>query len=221
MTHSYVWRDSFYVWHDSQKTATDSPTRCQEKDRCMRYDSFICVTRLILCVTWLTNNSDRLAYGTSSDRQIHVTWLVHMCDMTHSSVLWLISCEMWLIDHDSRTGCQKENRYVRHDSFICVTWLILCATWLVLCVTWLTNNTNRLADKMSKGKQICVTWLIHVCDMTHSMCDVIHRWHRQTRCTKKIELSDMTRPYASHNSSYVCHDSFYVCHDLFYVQHDS
>jgi len=49
-----------------------------------------------------------------------VTWLIHMCDMTHSYV-WHDSfiCVTWLIHM-----CDKTHSYVWHDSFICVTWLI-------------------------------------------------------------------------------------------------
>ena len=47
-------------------------------------------------------------YG--NDSFICVTWLIHMCDMTHSYV--------W---HDSSNGCSS---LYGNDSFICVTWLI-------------------------------------------------------------------------------------------------
>ena len=50
-----------------------------------------------------------------------VTWLIHMCDMTHS--------------------------YVRHDAFICVTWLIhMCATESCICYElnnpWSTSHNK-------------------------------------------------------------------------------
>jgi len=46
------------------------------------------------------------------------TWLIHMCDMTHSYVTWLIHA--W---HDSFI-CDMTHSCVRHDSSICATWLI-------------------------------------------------------------------------------------------------
>jgi len=48
------------------------------------------------------------------------TWLIHMCDMTHSYV-WHDSfiCVTWLIHM-----YDMAHSYVCHDSFICATWLI-------------------------------------------------------------------------------------------------
>jgi len=46
---------------------------------------------------------------------ICVTWLIHMCDMTHSYV--------WHVIHDNVIH-DMTHSYVWHDSFICVTWLI-------------------------------------------------------------------------------------------------
>jgi len=62
---------------------------------------------------------------------------------------------------------------------------------------------------------ICVTWLIHMCDMTHS-----HVWHDSfIRVTWRIHTCDMTHPYVWHDSFNVWHDSFisvtyiiHVCH---------
>jgi len=80
---------------------------------------------------------------------ICVPWrLVHMCDMTHS--------------------------YVRHDSFICVTWLIhMCDMtrsymWHVsfICATWLVHTCDMSHSYVRHDSFICVTWLIHMCDMT-------------------------------------------------------
>jgi len=89
------------------------------------------------------------------------TWLIHMCDMTHSYgyslryVGWLV--HVWDM-----------------DSFICVTWLIY--------VCGMTHSYAR--DKTSRGFVhflcgithscmwyycfMCVTWLIHAYEMTYS-----------------------------------------------------
>ena len=94
-----------------------------------------------------------------------VTWLIHVCDMTHSRV--------W------------------HDSFLCVTWTtrdrvcLLCVTWLIrvcpgdmthLCllqdsfmsVTWLIYMCDKTDSCVWQDSFIRVTWLIHTCDTTHS-----------------------------------------------------
>jgi len=79
------------------------------------------------------------------------TWLIHMCDMTHS--------------------------YVRHDSFICATWLIhMCDMTLshvrhdlFICMTIVSHE----ACASSTSSRAClqfmrVTWLVHTCQVTRS-----------------------------------------------------
>ena len=65
-----------------------------------------------------TKRLARLDTGGSSF--ICVTWLIHMCDMTHSHV-WhgAFICVTWLIHM-----CDMMNSYVWHDAIIFVTWLI-------------------------------------------------------------------------------------------------
>jgi len=76
-----------------------------------------------------------------------VTWLFHVCDVTHSRV--------W------------------HDSFMCVTWLIhrcdvthscVWRDWF-MCVTSLIHVCDVTHSCVWRDSFMCVTWLIHVCDM--------------------------------------------------------
>ena len=112
------------------------------------HDSFI-------CVTWLIHVCDMTHSYVWHDSFICVTWLIHICDVTHSYA--------W---HDSFT-CDMTHSHVRYDSFICATSLIH-----VCCDSF-----------------ICLTWPIHMwhnsfkCDMTHS-----YAWHDSLLC-------DMTRSY--------------------------
>ena len=129
----------------------------------MRHDSSICVLWLIrLCAV-----TDSCVWHDSFIRRV---WLIHMCDMTHS--------------------------YVWQDSFICVSWLIhMCDMThsvcdMTQCVTWLSVWHDSVCD-MTKcviglsvwhdsimfdmahlyarhDSFIRMTWLIHMCDMTHS-----------------------------------------------------
>jgi len=71
-----------------------------------------------------------------------VTWLNHICGMTHSYI-WtnLFIYATWLV-----YICDMTRSYVRHDSFICVT-----------CLVHICDMTHS-----------CVTWLVHICDVTHS-----------------------------------------------------
>jgi len=95
-----------------------------------------------------------------------VTWLIHVCDMTHAmcdmthSCAWhdSVKCVTWL-SH----VCDMTHSYVWHDSFICVTWLIHVCD-MTHSYSW-------------HDSFICVTWLFHVCDMTHSCV-----WHDSFIC---------------------------------------
>jgi len=113
------------------------------------------------------------------DAFICVTWLIHMCDVTHSYVR-----------HDSLIyithTCDKTHSYEWHDSFIRETWLI--HTWRdsFICATWLTN-----------------TWLIHTWDMTHSYMARHDSFIRETRL---IHIwRDMTHSYVRHDSRDMTH----------------
>ena len=132
----------------------------------------------------------------------YVTWLIHYCDMTHSYV-WRDSsihvthpC-MW---HDSSINvawlihmCDVTHPCVWHDLFIRVAWLIyvtidflhilnifkMCMRHVMISIikyTW----CRKLAF-------ICVTWLTHSCDMSHS-----YVWHDSYKW--------QTHPYAWHNA---------------------
>jgi len=90
------------------------------------------------------------------DSFICATWLIHMCNMTHSYVRQTHSC----VRHDSFICAipmmtpMMTHSYVRHDSFICVR----------------------------HDSFICAIWLIHMCDMTYSpvwhdsICECL-TWH--------------------------------------------
>ena len=143
------------------------------------------------CSTW--HDSFTWRY----DWLICVTWLIHMCDMTHPYMwpgtymcVWhdsficttclIHKCVTWLIHMHDRT-----HSYVWHDSFICVAGLIhMCGmthshVWhdSFICVTWLIHMCDMTHSYMWLDSFICVTWLIHMCDMTHS-----YVWHDSFMC---------------------------------------
>jgi len=104
----------------------------------MWWDLFIYVKRLIyVCIK-------------IHDSFICVTWLIQMCDMTHSYVwhAWFI-CVTWLIQM-----CDMTHSYVWQDSFMCVTWLI--------------HMRDMSHSYVQYDSIIRVTWLIHMRDMSHS-----------------------------------------------------
>jgi len=84
-----------------------------------------------------------------------VTWLIQMCDMTHSDV-WHDSfrCVTWLIQM-----CDMMFGDVCHDSFICMNWFI-----------YMCDMTHLYVWHVSF---VCVMWGQHMCDMTRSCAVMI------------------------------------------------
>jgi len=110
------------------------------------HDSFI-------CVTWLIHVCDMTHSYVWHDSFICVTWLVHVCDMTRSYV-WHHSFirVTWLIHM-----CDMTHSYVWHDSFIRVTWhaLFIFVTRLILILRgmeWL-RLVGSLKSQVSFAKE--------------------------------------------------------------------
>jgi len=151
----------------------------------------------------------------------------YMCDMTHSCV--------WHDSLTPRTSYARVNShlevthwYVWHDSFIWVTWLIhTCVIWLIhMCdmthsYVWHDSRTcthlegsflwydpfiNIMWSKHTRDMtHSCVTWLIQICDMTHS-----YVWRDSLiQVTWLTHTWDMTNPRVRHDS-FVGHAS-YIC----------
>ena len=86
--------------------------------------------------------------------------------------------------------------YTRHDSFICVTWLIhMCCMTIHVCdmthsYVWRDSSVSMYVPAPTVG-QWCKSWLVHLCDMTHS-----HVWHDALMCvTWHIHMYDMAHSY--------------------------
>jgi len=134
-----------------------------------------------------------------------MTWLVFICDMTHSHV-WNDSfvCVTWL-----NCTCGLTYSHVWHDSFTRVTWLMyLCGisysyVWHESCtctrVTWLIHMCVMTHSYVRRDSLVCMTWLIRTCDMTHSyirrdlsMCVT---WLVRTCATWRIRTCSTTYSY--------------------------
>jgi len=139
--------------------------------------------RMLISLRWV--RMSRLFGEThlSADLQ-RVTWLVHLCDMTRSCVWW----------KDSLVGrpatCDMTRSFVWRDSFMCATWLViycvrgivhrLCGeshscsfVWRDLLICVMSRLTRRQTCNVWRDSFICVTWLVHVCDMTRDLyCDM-------------------------------------------------
>ena len=116
--------------------------------------------------------------------------------------------------------------YVRHDSFVCVTWLIRTGdSDSFVCKTWLIRIWDMTHSYVRLDTFVCGTWLIHICDLTHAYVS-----HDSFVCvTWLIRMCDMTHSYVSHDS-FVCvtwlirmldvlHDSFVRIQDLYVCNH--
>jgi len=164
---------------------------------------------------------------------ICVTWLIQMCDMTHSyprqgycvrCLLRRSRCDIGLIHshlwHDSFTYvawlihiCDMTHSHMWHDLFIYATWLIhMCHMthshmwhdWFIY-VTWLICVAWLLSS---------ATWLIHLCVAWGVLCGVLSAiWIIHILCydsyicvTWLSHLCDMTDLYVSHlwQNWYVC-----------------
>jgi len=136
ITHSHVWHDGFLV--------VRSPLAHLRVVMWLSiYVMWLFISDAIILLDYLYVWHDSFT---------RVTWLIHMCDMTHS--------------------------YACHDSFTCVAWWFLGSTQsprAPACgyvIIYICNVIIYIWCDYLIKLSICVTWLIHTCDVTHS-----YVWH--------------------------------------------
>ena len=155
----------------------------------------------------------RLKRREADEALLQVQLGARVCDVTHSSV-----------QHDS----YLTHSFVCHDSFGCVTWLILMCNmnhsykWhdSLVRVTWLVHMCDMTRSYVWHDSFLCVTWPIRTSDMTHW-----YVWHDSFICaTWLVHMCDMTRSYVRHTSVicvcidlHVCRDSFICATWLIYM----
>jgi len=234
VTHGYVWHDVFIcvIWLIHMCDMTRSYTcRFPLTGRQMWHVSFMYVHDSFICVTWLSHMCDMIQSYVWHDSFICVTWLIHTCDMTHS----------YVIQRDMRHTAVPPTiySYVSYDSFIRVarafvrpTWLIrmwdvwhdhsyvkIHLTWILLhylirgalihmciCVTYVWHDSF-----------VCLTWLIHRGDMTHSHVRhdsfICETWLIDMCDTMIIRMSHMIHSHVRRVAwSFVGHTYVCVCH---------
>jgi len=232
MTHSYVWHDSFIC-------VTRLIHTCDTTHSYVWHDSFICVTRLIhmQCANLILQKS-----------LIHCNALPHTA--THCNTLQHTATHCHILQHTA-THCNQHTWILTNSvafESVCVSRGSVCTKtstrWSRGAITKLTKlgstnlsvtprrNTPTLHTHTYTHTFICVTWLIHMCDMTHSYvwhdsficvtwfihkCDMTHSYvqHDAFICvTWRIHIWDMTHSHVRHASlmshSYMWHDSF-IC----------
>jgi len=174
MTRSYVWHDAFgcVPWHVHMCDMTHSDER-------VCHDTFICVT-----------------------------WLIRVCDMTHSYVRRVSTSYMCQKHTHTNESCHTYERvmfvtpmhcdvthsYVWHDAFLSVIWL-MSHIWMSHVIHINEScHTYEWAMLHIWISLLSVTWLIYMCDMTHS-----YVWHDSFICvTWRIHMCDMTNSYVWH-----------------------
>jgi len=165
MTRSYVWHDSFIcvtwlicvmnVWRVSFKCIYVRTSQ-------------MCGVIHSNMYTWAHHKCGVLSYiyeltlrGTWT-RPKYVTWFIQMCDVIYSNV-WrnLFKCVTWYIQM-----CDTIHSKVWRDLFKCETWFIqICDVDLV----YVWRDSCIFVAMLSFTR---VTWHMHMCDVTSSMCDV-------------------------------------------------
>jgi len=167
--------------------------------------------------------------GAGEATEVCVTWPIRMCDTTHSYV-WHDSFSSLIVIKSTWVPLARPQRCVWHDIFVCVTCLLPMYDTNPLYV-WHGSFLFVTCEAF-----VCVTWLIHTCDMTFLKGWLSWRAHgcrwRGHRgvfdmpyscvwnvfflyTTRILPMYDMSHSYLWHvNHSYVWHDVF-VCMKCF------
>jgi len=179
------------------------------------HQSFTSATRLVhSCDTCESFKNVRHDLYTHKKKK-NVTWHIHTCDISHShlrrksftAVTWHVShLHMCDVTHSHICDMKLQKTtltHMRQDIFICVTCVIHEGdmSWLT-CVTWLMH----IRDMTSYMGITASTWLMHVCAVTHSrICDMTdsNLWHKSFRyVTRHLHMSRS-------NASTWVHDRFF------------
>jgi len=106
------------------------------------------------------------------DSFMSVTWLIHVCDMTHScewrDLLVCVTCLIYV--------CDMTHSCMWHDSFMCVTWLIHVCDMTHSC-EW-------------RDLLVCVTCLIRSGVMSYSAAETRVRSHTHGFMWRRIYCQD-------------------------------
>jgi len=142
---------------------------------------------------------------------ICVTWLIRICDMSHSHVwrdsivraLWLRLhvCDLIYISAIIIYFCPASTPHCR-QRLICVPWLLHKCDVFQSCVWHDTFTCDVTYLCVCRDSFICATWHIHTCDMSHSYVGHLLQpflqphSHRRFKCmTWLIHMCDVTHSY--------------------------
>ena len=167
-----------------------------------------------MCVTWLIHVCDMTHLCAWCDWFMCVTWLMHVYDEIHSCV--------WLVTNADETGYTKNKIKIHTHSalrkYVSEAQIQIFCTTRILC----EQNFNKFWKREHTCKRslsgfffscvrydsfMCVTWLIHVCDLTNSCV-----WHESFMyVTWIIHVCDVTH-------SCMWHDSFIYVTGLIHIR---
>jgi len=137
----------------------------------MWHDSFLCVIwRTYIRAIWIMHVRDTFEMSFTYSR--YVTWLICVCNMTHSYVQyeWFMR-ETPILDEHRYTYSRRASPAagVWHDSFICVTWcIIMCNTHVIWNMHVRDTNWNEFRLQPMCGVNVRQK-NFHMCDNTLKM----------------------------------------------------
>ena len=170
-----------YVWHDSCLCVTWLILMCDITNVYAWHDSFTCATWLILC----TCNFEKIIGRKSSALPLSSTSCTFRRDMTHFQ---RFQSHVKILNRFRKEdlGIYTFCWYLRIQLFIVQMILFCCfqKVWwykFIVRLTPLYRVFHRLSIHTSSHAQhdscLCVTRLMHVCDMTH-----VYAWHDSFTC---------------------------------------
>jgi len=219
LIHTCVKHDSsIHVWHMTHPymcgaSVCGSPWSISPD---MTHDSFICVRHdSFMCVTWLTVHVRHIGMWQSFiNFAWYDSWLIHMCDMTHSYVWHDSSIHAWHIGMWQSFICFAD---MTHDSFVCAwhDWFICVKRLIHVCAMTNLAQVEALGVHNSgmphpyvwfDSASMCVIRLIYLSTHVWHYTIVTHSrvWHDSYMCmTRLIRMCDMTHTCVWHDS-YAC-----------------
>jgi len=174
----------------------------------MWHDSFT-------CVTWLISICDMTHSHVWHDLLVHVTWLISICDMTMGWLRLVRSIKSWVsfAKEPYKKDCILQKRPIFLRSLLTVATLYLWheSFYIHVCAMMHSYVWHDLF--------ICIRWLIHMCAWHDSficmlwlihMCDMTHSyvWHDWHACA----------PWRIHDVTWLI-DMYYMIY--LYVRHGS
>ena len=189
MTHVYAWNSFICVtWLIHTCDMTHFTIKLCHLHRCLRetQKTILIVTQTHESIHFKLEPYIHMTHFYAWNSFICVTWLIHMCDMTHLTTKLCHLTSSWLI------YMRETHSYVWHDSFIRVIWPI----WQQSCAALHPPTSYVWHDSF-----IRVTWLIHPCDMTHLTTKLCHLTSSNQTSGTVTQKQEMAR---SRNTSRTC-----------------